>query len=828
MKPRTLRERRLVREALLLLEATAPSALAKWHKGLTYGKKKDMSNAALGTITEFVCIWYVEQSMTNKLTKEIRVNAGADNGLTGKQKKKISSGKSGLIKRLEEYAAQYTEKVFKIAWDQGLNQGRQVYQTFEEIDKAIGKKKEINKIKMLTADEKKALGVPKPKVKISILGLGESASIVDAVLTGQEDCQIQFSSTKKGDTQDIVTGYDSKTVKKKKVKVPIKKKVQKIIGSLGYSNKAGGSSPAQLNKTPVSVGMIDSKDLADAITDNAADIGVDCYDNYCSINGEVNPMDMKKEELEKFMKALPGCFDKKGGKVTLGEAWYDGTDYQKFWIACLDHEIKKLYGAGKTYEHLFTKAGNNFEKVSGDDFLGAIRARRGSPITSLSSCCTTVLGKLAAEVMMEAMDDTLTDKNKLFDLIFLGNGSSSIFKTMYPVPYAAVKAGISKGTKRHQIASMAKAEIEKMDGRYFAVKGGDTDEPQDFKAIHGGFRAMIDDIAAAGAKADLNKLEVKKKKTSNAMTFVYDGKVIFSITARKDQSARMALTKASIELSKDGVAWQDVKNTTKGVNELEQEEDDKPNDIKKDLIGKDGSCKTAAHISDEDKGGDKVPLKNEPFKPDEPAKEEPLKKLDIDKSALSKAFSDALGDLPKTSKKGASYASVFKLLQDMGGGTVEGYGGKLSTASNSFLGRCDTESLKAAFGAISSMKAGEQLSIGPIEDMQSDAEYTIVVTPTEEMIAAVKQALAKKEEGVWAMNGFNKLISETIRIVEALEDEEDTTFIDTSEIDGETLFKAILNFDPDIEVYADGEEQAEVSEEIIESRWLKLAGILID
>ena len=192
MKPRTLRERRLVREALLLLEATAPSALAKWYGDLEYGKKKDMSNAALGTITEFVCIWYVEQSMKNKLTKEIKVNAGKTNGLKGKKKKKISSGKDGLIKRLEEYAAQYTEKVFKIAWDQGLNQGRQVYQTFEEIDKAIGKKAQINKIKMLTADEKKALGVPKPKVKISILGLGESASIVDAVLTGQEDCQIQF------------------------------------------------------------------------------------------------------------------------------------------------------------------------------------------------------------------------------------------------------------------------------------------------------------------------------------------------------------------------------------------------------------------------------------------------------------------------------------------------------------------------------------------------------------------------------------------------------------------------------------------------------------
>ena len=42
------------------------------------------------------------------------------------------------------------------------------------------------------------------------------------------------------------------------------------------------------------------------------------------------------EELEKFMKALPECFDKKGGKVTLNEKWYDGTDYQKFWIACLD------------------------------------------------------------------------------------------------------------------------------------------------------------------------------------------------------------------------------------------------------------------------------------------------------------------------------------------------------------------------------------------------------------------------------------------------------------------------------------------------------------
>ena len=71
MKPRTLRERRLVRRALLLLEAdviageTLPPATHEDEDQGDWatGNKGTVTNADIGTISELVSIWYCKLNL---------------------------------------------------------------------------------------------------------------------------------------------------------------------------------------------------------------------------------------------------------------------------------------------------------------------------------------------------------------------------------------------------------------------------------------------------------------------------------------------------------------------------------------------------------------------------------------------------------------------------------------------------------------------------------------------------------------------------------------------------------------------------------------------
>ena len=138
MKPRTLRERRLVRKALLLLEADVikgeilpPATHEDKEQGeWTTGSKGTVSNADIGTISELVSIWYCTLNL-----ERIFTSANVSSKTIGKDKnnKSVAVDINGTIARLQKYCAKYKLDKFKDVYDQGLTQGRSMMKNVQDV-----------------------------------------------------------------------------------------------------------------------------------------------------------------------------------------------------------------------------------------------------------------------------------------------------------------------------------------------------------------------------------------------------------------------------------------------------------------------------------------------------------------------------------------------------------------------------------------------------------------------------------------------------------------------------------------------------------------------
>lgn len=519
MKPRTRRERMLIAEALELLNEAAnltslnltvsrvptfsesfasPNSIDEkgnltGAKANAKGTKTTVSNADKGTGSELVSLWYCASELKKKGSQfggvlELGTVGTVTKDKNGNKIKKtaIALDLARTISRISGLRAKYTKDKFKSdIWDQGVQQGKQILEVLDAYLKA--KKKKRTDLK-----------------KLKLVGLGESAAATKSTLIAQEDCQLQMEF--KNDAS--------------------------LDGTLAFSNKAGGSDPGMLNKTPLSAGLLTKKQLEDGMNDNVAKIREDTINLYKELNKEVDIPAAVKKEYKKKKKNLPSN--------------------EEFWIGELCNQLKKgkKSGEGESIIDDCFKVGDreNFPDIPSDreDGYGVIcpaksKEAKKSKNVSLSSCCTTVMGTLAKSILEKSLAEAITDMGQLFDLIMLGDvkKGKSIFQTMYPSFYPSIKSL----KKRNEIAKKALELMKTTDGKYFCVNGKPGTDKKAMSTTHKIFRGMLLDVSRNSKKKWSYTIPTGDV---NGITFNYDKQPILTISVRKDKSDKMKFSKASV------------------------------------------------------------------------------------------------------------------------------------------------------------------------------------------------------------------------------------------------------------------------------------------
>ena len=760
------------------------------------GTKTTVSNADKGTGSELVSLWYCASELKKrgngfKGVLELGTVGTVKKDSDGKTIKKtaIALDLARTISRIAGFRAKYDPGKFKSdIWDQGVQQGKQILEVLDEY--LVSKKKKRFDLK-----------------KVRLVGLGESAAATSSTLTAQEDCQLQMEF----------------------------KKDASLDGSLAFSNKAGGSDPGMLNKTPLSAGLLTKQQLQDGMEENVDKIRKDTIALYKDLNGEVAiPEAVKKE------------YKKKGKRLPTNEA---------FWVGELCNQLKKANRTGKgeaIIDTCFNVAdAKNFPDTDEDREQGygvicpaKSKKAKETDNVSLSSCCTTVMGSLAKSILEKSLAEAITDMSQLFDLIMLGDTKKgkSIFETMYPSFYPQ----IIKKKKRNEIADLALKLMESTDGKYFCVNGKPGKSKEPMSKTHAIFRSMLLDVSKNSKKKWTYTIPTGDV---NGITFNYDGQPILTISVRKDKSDKMKFSKASVLVvqklkSNKTVSADELKTAAK---EIEAQESPvlsmmgnvSPPDESPDMEVELEPVKMDGETQDVDPGSDGIETTQDasPVEityPDGQAGESIGVALDKFPNIESPAVAtDVIDDVVEVMR--SLEAAVDKAPQsskDPDKMTTRKIQDELLTAIPDHATNEKVLALVKKFGFASLATFNSQ----KIGIQKNFIKQLLKVVPNDKL-RALHDKLIKENSRRRSMNGtYLDLIQETIAIV--LREADDSQLIDN-------FVEDLFNAEPDKagEVMAaiasevgkelDGEEfpvqdQEGNPEEIQEGRWLKLAGLLKD
>ena len=811
MKPRTLRERRLVQRALLLLEAdvlageTLPPATHEDEEQGDWatGNKGTVSNADIGTISELVSIWYCKLNL-----ERIFDNATVLSKTIGKdaEDKSVAVDINGLITRLQKYCAKYKLDKFKDVYDQGLTQGRSMMKTVQDVVEIYnGDKEDSDWLK----DEEIELIKKKKIKKISVVGLGESAALVGATIIGQEDCQIIFEYVGKGKEPTVML----------------------------YSNKAGGSSPAQLNKTPVSVGLITKDDLAQKLKGKIAEIKKKSIDMYNDLNKDVPiPKDTiaGAAAIKKKISPKDFWFQMLITNLALsGNSEYTGTESKpnKGVDRCFDISKK-----GDTFPKVETKGAKKNKKQDPADYgsggWNCIRPSRSAKFgnTSLSSCCTAVMGGLAGKILEQALEDELKDPALLFDLIMGVGKKSSIWSTMYPSgklpPITGTKAKPVMPTRK-AVAQAALAAITGQKGRYFAVTGK-KDTATSMQDVHGGFLLMLKAVADPEEETiKASRFGLSISDDVNGITFTFDGKSLLTVTMRKDTSGRPKYSKASIMLSQTEKAKTDAKQMT----DEDVESDGGADGTGTFPVGEKGATVVVQKATGEEgTPKDVKPLKGDDLdttvqsKPKTPDLKNAVAGVDLEAELAKLKFSSSSADVDWTSISDILNSADVRILGTSG----KGKGRKIGAATLSRME--DPEKIKMCIAAINGQEEVE-IQITPSAGGAPVTQKIKIPAGTQEKMKQVVSKLGgdKSIQDSYdrSLNSrLQKIIRETVATL--LEEIDPADII--GDLSSEELDQVLIALELEEEVIEEGSYNVSEmwNDAVNESRWLKLAGLLKD
>jgi hypothetical protein len=337
-------------------------------------------------------------------------------------------------------------------------------------------------------------------------------------------------------------------------------------GLIAFSNKSGGSKAEQINMTLGSVGLCTAEDISAELANTAT------KDSVCNF------------AIAKFKELNPDndtnkCATAKGGTEDKSPLQYlQWVCEQKYATNKGNPEDENTGPTGnaairKLFDELTTKA---FAPVA-EDWMNLLSYKRGSEaksrsLNAFSSCVTTVLGNEAAATISKLSGDSMKDSGAVFDTILWGKiieeqSKSSVLGTLYPSIHQEV-FGNKEGKTRQQLSQEILSKMQGTDGRYFAVNdSGNVNtlpkQARPFSDVHGGIRKMLSDVANGIGDGTF---ELLQSKTAQKQYFCYkdsSGKYFgfLTLSLRKGNTKSYSYTAATLynvsdELSAEQLIFQ--------------------------------------------------------------------------------------------------------------------------------------------------------------------------------------------------------------------------------------------------------------------------------